>query len=116
MNDTDADRDLQRLFAAYDPAITERPFVEQALAGLNREIRRARARSALLYALCAILITALAATTATPLNAFISALEKSLGSLAGSLSPVKSQVLVYAATLALIALARRRFRAFLAPW
>jgi hypothetical protein len=39
-----------------------------------------------------------------------------LGSFAGTLSPLKSQVLIYAATLGLIALGRRRIRAFIEPW
>jgi hypothetical protein len=116
MNATEADRDLQRLFASYDPVINEEPFLEHAFAALNRELRRARMRSALIYALSAMLIVALAAATAAPLNAGVSVLEKSLRSLAGSFSPLKSQALTYAATLGLLALARRRLRAFLAPW
>jgi hypothetical protein len=116
MNDTETDPDLQRLFATYDPAIGAQPFLAQTLAGLNREIRRARMRAALIYALAAILIAALAATTAAPLSGVSAALENSLGSLASHLSPLKSQVLIYAATLGLFALARRRLRTFLAPW
>jgi hypothetical protein len=116
MNDNEHDRELQRLFAKYDPAISVEPFLEQTFAALNRETRRRQLRSGLIYCLSAILIVTLAAATAAPLNADLSELEKGLGSLASSLSPVKSQALIYAATLGLVALARRRLRAFLAPW
>jgi hypothetical protein len=116
MNDSEDDRELQRLFASYDPAINAEPFLGRTCAALNREIRRGQMRSALIYSLSAILIVALAAATAAPLNADLAELDKSLGSLAGSLSPVESQALIYAATLGLGALARRRLRAFLAPW
>ena len=116
MNDNGADRDLQRLFAAYDPALSAQPFLDQTFSGLNREIRRARIRTTLIYASSAILITAVAAMTASPLNAAISTLDRHLDSLASGLSPTLSQILIYAATFGLIALARRRLKAFLAPW
>jgi hypothetical protein len=116
MNDIEDDRGLQRLFAAYDPAITAEPFLEQTLARLNREIRRARMRTAMIYGLAAVAAVGLAATTAVPMNIFLATLEKNWGSFAGSLSPLKSQVLIYAATLGLLALARHRLRAFLEPW
>jgi hypothetical protein len=54
--------------------------------------------------------------TASPLNAAISTLDRHLDSLASGLSPTLSQILIYAATFGLIALARRRLKAFLAPW
>jgi hypothetical protein len=116
MNDIEDDRELQRLFASYDPAITAEPFLEQTFARLNREIRRALMRTAMIYVLSAVLAIGLAATTAAPVNIFLSTLESRLGSFASGLSPVKSQVLIYAATLGLIALGRRRIRAFLEPW
>jgi|HubBroStandDraft_5_1064220.scaffolds.fasta_scaffold393707_2 hypothetical protein len=116
MNDNEDDRDLQRLFAGYEPAITAEPFLGQILAGLDREIRRAQLRSAVVYVLTATVIIAVAAATAAPLAVFMHALETSLGSFATELSPLKSQALIYVATLGLIALGRRRLRAFIEPW
>jgi hypothetical protein len=116
MNDTHDDRNLQRLFADYDPAMAAEPFVDQTLVGLDREIRRARVRTATRYAIAIVLITVVAAATATPLNAVSSALDNTLRALAMGLSAVKAQALIYAATLGLLALARRRIRGFLEPW
>ncbi|MGC1457348.1 MAG: hypothetical protein WA825_03620 [Steroidobacteraceae bacterium] len=116
MNETEADPDLQRLFTTYDPAICAQPFLEQTFAGLNREIRRARMRSALSYALAGLLVIGLAATTAAPLSGVMATLENSFASLASHVSPLKAQALIYAATLGLLALARRRLSTFLAPW
>jgi len=64
----------------------------------------------------ATVIIAVAAATAAPLAVFMHALETSLGSFATELSPLKSQALIYVATLGLIALGRRRLRAFIEPW
>lgn len=115
MNDDDGP-DLQRLFAGYEPTITAEPFLDQALAALHREIRRAQVASAIRYVLSALLIVGLVAVTAAPLTRFMHALETNLEGIARGLSPAMVQVLVYAATLGSIALARRRLAAFLAPW
>lgn len=116
MNEDEADRDLRRVFTSYAPPIAAQPFLEQALAGVNRQIRRERIQTALLYVLSAIFIAAVAAATAVPLSAAIATFNKHLDSMTGSLSPTLTQVLIYAATLGLIALGRRRLRAFLEPW
>jgi hypothetical protein len=116
MNDTHDDCNLQRRFADYDPAMAAEPFVDQTLAGLDREIRRARVRTATRYGVAVILITVVAAATATPLNAVSSALENTVATLAMGLPAAKAQALIYAATLGLLALAWRRIRGFLEPW
>ncbi|HEV2703784.1 MAG TPA: hypothetical protein VGV09_19320 [Steroidobacteraceae bacterium] len=115
MNDNDGP-DLLRLFAGYDPVIPADQFLGQTLAVLNREMRRARVQSLISYVLSALMIVALVAVTAAPLNAFMHTLQLRLDTAAGGLSPVQSQVLIYAVTLGLVALARRRLGAFLAPW
>ncbi len=116
MKDIGEDRELQRLFSSYDPAIAAAPFVGRVLARLDREMRRARMRAAIVYVLAAILIAVLVATTATPLNGAISAVETTLRSLGSSLLPLRSQALIYGVTLALLVVARRPLRTFLAPW
>jgi hypothetical protein len=73
-------------------------------------------RSAVIYVLSATVIMGVAAATAAPLSVFMHSFASRLGSFAGTLSPLKSQVLIYAATLGLIALGRRRIRAFIEPW
>ncbi len=108
--------DLQRLFASYEPAIPAEPFLDQTLASLHREIRRAQLESLVSYVLAALLIMGLVAITAAPMSAAMHALETRLDALGRWLSPGMAQVLVYAATLGFIAIAHRRLAAFLAPW
>jgi hypothetical protein len=110
------DRDLQRLFAAYAPVLPEEPFLTQTGLALIRQIRLARLRSAISYALLGIIGVAVAAATAAPLNAFGIVIEKAVNSASFDLPPVASQAVVYATTAAVLVLGRRRIRAFLGPW
>jgi hypothetical protein len=110
------DRDLQRLFAAYAPVIAEEPFLAQTGEALIRQLRRARVRSVISYALLGVVGVAVAAATAAPLNAFGMVIEKAVNSASFSLSPVASQAVVYATTAIVLVLGRRRIRAFLSPW
>lgn len=110
------DRDLQRLFAAYAPVMPEEPFLAQTGMALMRQIRLARVRSVISYALLGAVGVAVAAATAAPLNAFCIVIERALSSTSFDLSPVASQAVVYASTAAVLVLGRRRIRAFLGPW
>jgi hypothetical protein len=112
----DSDRDLQRLFAAYAPVLPEEPFLAQTGVALLRQIRRARVRSVIGYALLGVIGVAVAAATAGPLNAFCTAIEKTVNSANFALPPVAAQAVVYATTAAVLILGRRRIRAFLGPW
>lgn len=110
------DRDLQRLFAAYAPVMPEEPFLAHTGAALLRQMRLARVRSVISYALLGVVGLAVAAATAGPLNAFCMMIERTVHSASFDLPPVASQALVYATTAAVLVLGRRRIRAFLGPW
>jgi hypothetical protein len=110
------DRELQRLFGAYSPVLPEEPFLTHTGVALLRQIRRARVRSVISFALLGVVGVAVAAATAGPLNAFCAAIEKTVNSADFDLPPVASQAVIYATTAAVLILGRRRIRAFLGPW
>jgi len=113
---SDVDPKLRELFARYAPPIEEQPFLAEAHRLLERAERRARVRSAMLYAALLGIGVWVSLVSLATIDAWWSSLEALLVRLTAGLSPMGAQLSIYGGTLAAGLLARRRIRALLAPW